>query len=419
MSAARNTIGRDPTGGIEIHRVDNRFVPIQVSELIRALCQDRPRFGPDACRLAGVAEAIREIIDQEAAAFEHALADAYAPFDPDRDTVPLDAATTGRGPEAFASLIDQLRYLLEKANFIELTDVQIDEAVRAANTYGFKVRINPERVDYIAVWVRGRGKQTIQRRTLRKPFRGQRLRVEVYRRLAVIVRLKDEPHVIVKLFKDIPQRDVEALLPHAEIEMNWFDRIMMIGSGAGAAGTTGMKVLGLITKVAALGKLAWVLLVGLITVVVRTALGYRRARQNRDSQRTRHLYFQNLSNNAGAIRRLVGMIAEEETKEAILAYAFCRTTLEPIHDEVAFRTRIETFLRTRVNVLVDFDVPDALETITRLNLWINQSRFEVCDPDQAVQRLHQHWIAHRSQHYHAECIAARHAAASTGTAAAG
>lgn len=405
MVRIRNPLRGDPTAGTEIHHVDNRFVPLRVSELVRALAEDQQRFGPAAERIADVACAIRDVIDQEATSLEREVTEVYSLFDPDRDTLSLEDLDRLRSPEAGRALLDWLAYLLEKANFIQLSNVQIEDAIAAANSHGFKVHINHERVEHMAIWVRGRGKTTLCKRTLRHPLKGENRRLEVYRRLVVAVQLKEDPHVIVKIFKDIPQADIEALLPHAEIEMNWFDRLMMLGGGAGAAGTTGMKIFGLIAKVAALSKLAWVLLVGLVTILIRTILGYKRAKQNRDSQRTRHLYYQNLSNNVGAVHRLIAMIAEEEAKEAILGYAFCRAQLEPVHDEVAFRTRIEVFLRTRFNALVDFDVPDALETLTRLKLWTNRTAFEVAEPDEAIRLLHEHWAARRSSSYHAECVA--------------
>lgn len=404
MPSTKGVLRRDPTAQTEIHRVDNRFVPVCLRDLLEALCEDEHRFGADAAALGEFAAGLRDVIDQEAAAVEHHISELYALFDPDRETLPQHDLRAARSKEAYRSLNDWLAYLLDKANFVELTGVQIEAAVKAASAHGFKVRIHPDRVTRLAIWVRGRGKRSFWRRTLAHPIAGETFRVEVYRRLVVVVQLKDDPHVIVKMFKDIPQADIEALLPHAEIEMNAFDRLMMLGGAGGAAGTTGMKVFGMLAQVVALSKLFWVLAVGLGTVAVRSFFGYRRARQTRDWQRTRHLYYQNLSNNASAIHRLIGMIAEEELKEAVLAYAFCRAIDDPVRDEVAFRTRIELFLRTRFNALVQFDVPDALETLTRLDLWTDRAAFEVVPPAVAIERLRRHWAGRQSCTYHADCV---------------
>ena len=294
----------DESPVVSLHAVDNRFIPVRVRDLVLALREDETRFGTLSKRLPGVAEVIRDVIEQEACRFESDLAEQYALFNPDRETILPPEVEFEASHQAYHELLKQLDYLLEKANFEQLDDIQIASAIQAANSDGLKVKIQPDKVEHIALWVRGHGQQTKWFRTLRSPLKGEERCYDIYRRLAVVVRLKGEDHLLVKVFKDIPQADIEALLPHAEVQMTLWDRLVMIGSGAGVAGSTGMKLFGLVAKAAALTQALWVLLVGLGTIAVRTILGYRQARKNRNSQRTQHLYFQNLSNNAGAIHAL-------------------------------------------------------------------------------------------------------------------
>ncbi len=388
----------EPT--VSLHHVDNRFLPLRVGDLVRALQGDATRFGALAAALPGVATAIRDVIEQEACRFESNLVEQYDLFNPDRETVLPDDAERQATHETYLMLLGQLDYLLEKANFEQLDDVQIASAIRAANSHGLKVRIQPEKVEHIALWVRGHGQQTKWFRTLRAPLKGEHRCYDLYRRLAVIVRLKGEEHLLVKIFKDIPQADIEALLPHAEVQMTLWDRVVMLGSGAGVAGTTGMKLFGLVAKAAALTQALWVLLIGLGTIAIRTALGYRRAHQTRNSQRTEHLYFQNLSNNAGAIHAIIGMITEEEVKEAVLGYAFCRSQIDPVRSEDEFRSRIEAYLQSRFGIEMDFDAPDAIETLDRLDLWEDRDTFDVLPPNEAITRLKEHWNGRKTVDYH-------------------
>ena len=213
--------------------------------------------------------------------------------------------------------------VLEKANFERLSDVDVASAVRAANASGLRVRLRPERVDHLELWIRGYGSTERHYRTWRKPIQGESRTLEVFRRIVVVARLHDDPHVLIKMFKDIPVADIEALLPHAEVEMSWRDRALLLGGGAGTLGTTALKISKIALSVAMLGKLAWIVLVGTAMIGYRTFAGYRRARSSRDSQRTKNLYFQNLSNNGAALATLIAMITQEELKEAILAYALC------------------------------------------------------------------------------------------------
>ena len=378
----------DPTAGIEVHQPDDRFVPIQPGELVAALSRDAARFGTCAAELRPLAELLQSVLAQEAAAFERTLLELYSPFNPDRDTLALTDLSAARTPQNYSELAGRLERLFDKANFERLSEVQIAAAIRAANTHGLKVRLRPERVETLAVWVRGRGTAERRVRTWRSPLRPERRVVPVYRRLAVVARLRDDPNVLLKMFKEIPIEDVEALLPHAEVEMNWFDRVKMFSGGAGALGSTATKVFGVL----ALTKLLWVVTIGLATLMVRTFLGYRRARINRDWQRTRHLYYQNLANNAGVIHKLVAMIAQEELKEALLAYAFCAAPgSTALRKPEELDRRIETYLLQRFGAQVDFDGPDAIRTLERLELWNDRTALRVVPPQQALGRLRQRW----------------------------
>ena len=402
----KDALGSDPTAFDVWHRMDNRFVPLRATVLIETLAADTARFGPAAAQLREVGAALQDVIDQEALHFERDLDELYSLFNPDRETKPTADLGALRTPEAYESLSRRLSYLLTKANYERLSGVQIEAVLRAGNSHGLKIRVNPERVEYVHLWVRGRGSIERPLRTWRHPIRGLKRTLRVFRRLVVVARLKADPHVILKQFKDIPEADVEALLPHAEVDMNLLDRLMVLGGGAGAAVPTLIKIFNLLA--AALTKLLWTLVVGAGAVLVRTLIGYFRARRNRDGQRTRHLYYQNLTNNHGAIHTLIAMIAQEELKEALLAYAFTQPgATQDGCDEASLAGEIESYLTRRFDVDFSFDVHDALETLTRLGLRAVGERLESIAPGAALERLSQHWRDRLSSGYHTERCGSR------------
>ena len=417
MMGKHDELAVDPTVGVVWRRPDDHFVPVRACELVAALAADAPRLGFDGGGVLRVASALQDVITQEAVAFQQELSDAYAVFNPDRDTLPLQPLAEVRTPEAYADFETKLAYLLQKANFVRLTDVQVEAAIQTARAHGLRVRLHPERVAELFLWVRGYGTTHRVRRPWRHwhrwrrwrtIVRGERREVPVFRRLVVAARLKDDPHIIIKLFKDIPEEDVEALLPHAEVEMNLLDRLLVFGGGAGALGSTASKVVGAFTGVAVLSKLLWVIVVGLLTMTFRTVMGYKRARSNRDSQRTRHLYFRNLGNNSSALQTLVAIVTQEEVKEALLAYAFCQMPKDPITTAAELAAQVEVYLQERFGVQVNFDVDDAVETLTRLELWQARQPLCVICADETVQRLRAHWTARQSERYHhdmAACVA--------------
>lgn len=397
-------LAADPTAPVETHEIDDRFIPVRAAELLAALNKLGAKHGFPARDLRDFETALRTVIEQEAAAFARDLADEYAPFNPDRETLPQKNEDSVRTPEGYAKLHARLEYLLDKANFERLNDVQIDKALEVASSQGVTVRLNPERIEELSLWVRGYGEIQRTRRTWKRPIRGVQHRLEVYRRLAVVARLKDDPHVLIKLFKDIPEEDVEALLPHAEVRMGWLDRVFMLSGGVGAAGSTAMKFTSalklLSTGLFAFSRLLWLLIFGFSVMTWRVFHGYRRTRMQRDSQRTRHLYYQNLSNNLGAIYTFVALVSQEELKEAALTYWVCTTAQPAIQSAEDLKARVERLLTDTFGSAIDFDVKDAIQTLDRMKLWNDRASWRVLPLEQAAARLSAHWIERRTEPHH-------------------
>ncbi len=379
---------------------DDRFIPVRREDLLDAIVADTQRFGDVAGEMREVVAAIERVIEQEAAAFHRSIDRHYAVFNPDRETLPQRDVDRLRSPDSYAGFRRRLDYLVTKANFVKLSHVEIDAAIMTANTQGIRIRLRPERVDHLDLYVRGHA--TIQRsfRTWRRPFKGVLRDIEVYRRMVVVVQLADSPFVILKLFREIPLADLEALLPHAEIRMSNFDRLKIIGGGAGAVGGVATKLTwALIGGAVATSQLLWPVVIAAGALSCRTIFGYRRARIFRDGQRTRHLYNQNLANNAGVLHTLNDLITQEECKEAMLAYAFCRGR-EPVRDADGLFDRVNAWVRQRFGVAIRFDTPDALETMDRLDLWGDRDRLTPIAGDEAIRRLDAHWSARRTAGYH-------------------
>lgn len=380
--------------------IDDRFVPIRVFDLCHRMRSDTDTFGDGAEALCEVAEALEDVLCQESDAFERQVADAYADLSPDRDTIDLTPPGERLGDE-LDKVDTWLNYLLEKANFTELTPEQLAHVVAVANSLGLRVKLDPERIERLRVYARGEGHITRTFRTWRTPIKGEERQLDVYRRLCVVVKLCDEPHLRIKMFKDIPASDVEALLPHAEVGMSTFDQVQLYGGSAGALGSAMLKLIQFVFFASvAVTALLWTFLVGFFMLTFKAVTGYYRTRSKRDSQRTRHLYDQNLGNNAAVIHNLLAMIAQEETKEAFLAYAICYAAQEPFESSAAVDETVEAYLKTRFQVEVNFDSDDALETLTRLELWSDAKCFRVVEPQVALERLRTHWRERKTWGYH-------------------
>lgn len=391
---------------------------------------DTAAFGPDAGLLADIERELEEVIEQEASACERTLGRLYVPFNPDRDTIPFESVPsadpwhTAHKPraagvppvpratdETYAQINRWLAYLLDKANFERLDEVNLETVIRQAGNASIKIRVRPERIEHLDLWVRGKSTATRRSRTWKAPIKGVARDVGVYRRLAVIGRLKDEHTVFLKVFREIPFTDIEALLPHAEIRMSMFDRVKVWGGGAGAVGGGAAKLLQVSLFATSITKLAWLLIVPLGGLAIKSFFGYRTAKVHRESQRTRNLYYQNLASNAAAIHMLVALIAQEEIKEGLIAYAACMARVHRglcVDDQAAIDAACRAYLHDRFGVEVDFDIADALETLDRLGLRTGAAGARrLVPPRAAAALLTEHWHARRSEGYHEAMVRTR------------
>lgn len=408
MKRRDRTLGPDPTSAIPIHRPDDRFVPLRSRDLADALSRDTALFGAFAAQIPLLCDTITDVIQQEALAFDRELVHRYVPFNPDCETLIDPSDTERRTDPACEEFLLRLEYLLEKANFERLTPEQIEASCRAPRSEKLRVRLRPERVRHISVWVRGCGEVPRRRWNWRGVEEINEERVPVHRRLVLVFRFPDDPYVYLKIFKEIPTDEVDALLPHAEVRMTLWDQLMVVGGGVGVVGSTISKVMTALKAVVYWSSLAWAVLFGSLVIAWRAFRGYRNARTRRNWQLTRRLYYQNLDNNVGVIHKLLAMIAQEEVKEALLTYAFCLAEPHGIGDIATLRTRIENYLHERFKVRVDFDVGDAVSTLHRLQLWEDADRLRPLPPQAAMQTLRAHWIERRTVQFHNDAASRLH-----------
>lgn len=362
---------------------------------------DETSFGDVAELIEPLELAFEHVILQETAAFRRRMGRRYETLNPARETiVHAEDSDDSRVDDQIDELREMIGYLLDKANYEPLEEGQLETTLHLASTHGMSVRVNPERLEFLELYVRGRASTTRNVRTWRHPIAGEERDIEIFRRLAVVFRSRGARQVNLKLFREIPLEDVEALLPHAEAQMTQFDKLKIIGGGLGALGGLATKLWAVLIHGAAIATgFVWAAIIAMVGLSVRSILGYRHAKRVRNSQMTHHLYYQNVANNAGVLDQLLSSIGREELKEALLGYAMLRAR-EDIKDVEGFERAIERWLADAFDVRVDFDGPDALESISRFDLWASRDAWTVVEPREAIARLDTQWKTRSGAEYH-------------------
>jgi len=226
-----------------------------------------------------------------------------------------------------------------------------------------------------------------------------------YRRMALIFRLRersvltdplDTRAIVLKLFKDIPQEDIETLLPGANVRMGLFEQAKIVLPTVSGVGLTVLKLLkgaAVVAFASLYGLVAFLGLVsGAIGYAMRSFYSYLRTREKHQLCLTRNLYYQNLDNNAGVIYHLLAEAEEQEFREIVLAWwllwrgGSSGATAEQI-DAAA-----EEWLKRRCGIEADFEIGDALEKLERLNLASqNSGRWRAVSIEDALRTLDRAW----------------------------
>ena len=381
------------------------FIPLRRADLVRALCDDLA---------AADAPAFRRFDDLLVATFHveyhrqlERLKDNYAPFDPDADTKRLIRVEPDQKDRLLDDLVAGFRALLDRANFRRLSKTEIEAAMRQASHWGVNLTVNFDLFDRLEVFYRGEG--VVTRRTPRRWFgarRGIPMEVPIYRRLVVLIRLKDGREVPdgvdtnsvhIKVFKEIPKIDLEMLLPGTRVTMSLFDRLKLGFSLSTGIGMTGYKLAGPVLGLFA-GATSTSALLGIIGgtagYCVRSFYGYVQTKQKYMLTLAQSLYFLNLDNNAGVLFRLLDEAEEQECREVLLSYALLLYQATPAGWTMAeLDAAAEGWLRRRFDADVDFEADDAVAKLERLGLCSRSAdeRLRAVPLDEALRTLDRAW----------------------------
>lgn len=346
----------------------------------------------------------------------------YFYFSPDLDDhARFDSAAVER---AYGDLVDALTKVLHGANFVEVTQEEIERAHREHGIV--RVNIKAPLEDYREVRFFRRGHHTETVDIPKWLGLGKRnVAFGVHDDVVMLVTMKSsDPRrarkrgrkpkvrpgaVLLKYFRDIASADLNALFPDVKVVMGFRDRLML-GVPALIGGVPILLKLASTLTVLFLvagfylglanavrdeemaGALAAVSgLIALGGFMVTQWVRFQRQSLIHQKILSDNVYYRNVNNNAGIFDYIIGEAEEQECKEAFLAYYFLLAPGDGPTEDVLDQ-RIEGWLKQSFGADIDFECDDALAKLDRLGLLRRDGgRLSVPPLDEALVLLDRTW----------------------------
>lgn len=384
------------------------FVPMHTTDLVDFLSHHPNLRAHEQNDFRKLARLILALLHHVYRQHHEQLTYLYAPLDPDRDTLMLSVPIASQRERVVSDLIIRLEDALRRANYHRLSQEEIEQAMSAASQWGVRMRVNFKALDRIEVYARGNVIAQKSLRRWRSLFRFELVDVQLYQRLVVIFRTRpnekddrfDARRLYLRMFKNIPQQDVEMVLPATRLRFTWWDHSSIVLPSLYALITTLWRLLRYVVFLTLIGlfkTLAMVLLTGFaILFGLKSMFTYTVNRRRRYHLNVaQNLYYQSLDNNAGAMLRLLEEGEQQEACESVLAYFAAAVILRQSEAGVSL-TEIdqvcENLVREATSVCVNFDVEKAARELIHLGIFrVKEDRWFALPLTEANQRLDQLW----------------------------
>ncbi|QEG23117.1 DUF3754 domain-containing protein [Mariniblastus fucicola] len=422
------------------------FIPLRHHDLVLDLIERYQIRGQHGVLFTAMCARLQRIFHAEHLTQLLQLEEIYGPLDPDSQAVELTNRDGKIRNELTEKLFDRVSGLLFSAHYVRLERKDLERAVEVASQWGVRLEVNFDLYARLEIFARGYHVVEVQRRRWRNFFRAETIELPEFERLIMAFRLKpesvapkpgepldatdkpnrrkvlterisrllagndadamDADHVYLKTFKNIPETDLEMLLPGSKVRLSMLDRGKILLPTAMALykiSRTAAVFLAVLAVASYDNVLAVLLVLGAIGgYVIKSVLSYFRTKQKYQFGLTKSLYLKNLGNNSGVLYRILNEAEEQELLEAILGYAILwqtqrqsESTGQPFKGMTSdeMDAEVEAYLADLTSVDIDFEIFDSLGKLARLGLANVDSsgRWTAIPIDQAEKCLDDSW----------------------------
>jgi len=378
------------------------FIPVCQSEILKHLLDEGRLSGENRENFRRFFNILKSMFHFEFLSGLDRLKENYHSFDPDPSTPPPKL-----GPEekerAIKEFEQSLNWLMERANFVTLSEEELNKALREKSPLAVNVEVDLNEYSLLRLFTRGR-KRLLERMPFLFLFH-RKVEIEVYDRLVLEARFSENrkkkkkttlgmqifpDKIYLKYFRNVPVKDIEMIFPDPRIQMRTIDKIKVLAPLLTGIGISYVKIGNLAGG--SMNLYYTTTVVGLLfAYVFRSIASFINTKNKYIKTLTQGLYFKNLDNNSGVFHAVMGEAEEEEVKEAVLGYYFLLTFGEMTQDMLD-RT-VEAWFGQRLGLQIDFEVDDALNKLKRLGLakMTDNGKWRVLPLKAALERIDYLW----------------------------
>jgi hypothetical protein len=365
------------------------YIPLRKHDLAELLCRDRQVKAQEREPFRQFCRLVSAVFHFEYLQQLEELKDAYAPFDPDSETRPLEPLAPQERHGQMGEVFDKFGALMERANFRKLTREEVERAVHEIpSDWGLPTDVDLRVFERIDIYARGDVMGERTRRRWWKLWRREKIKLPLYARVVMALKVKkgrriprdvDTDDIFLKIFKDVPKADLEMLLPGAKVKLSKLDRSLIAYPLIAGVGLLAWNIVQnirgkdtVLTEVlGALGGalVSWSAVAAFGGYGYKSYYSYQVKKQDYNFRLTKSLYYQTLDSNTGVLMRVLDEAEEQECRETYLAY-FCLWKYAPPGGWTAEQLDdyVELYLEGNANLKVDFEIGDALDKLERLGL---------------------------------------------------
>lgn len=331
----------------------------------------------------------------------------YSPFNPDLATKQRYQPSPQQLQNMEDSLLQDFRYILERANYIEIPLASLKRAMTERSLVDVKTDVDFNDFEQISCYCRGDIYKSIEEG---KFFWKKTKTINLFERVALLIKFKSKRYFLEKgekleklnftpgniyidLYKNIPKYDLELLFPNIKISMTWKDRLLFGVPAVGAAVPVVLKAVPKITVI--IGAILFfafgttsllgisvsqqdvqdimpVLAAVLSLSIILGGFAFKQYSKYKSKHIefrktvTDTLFFKNLANNATVFQCLIDAAEEEECKEIFLAYYQLLISETPLTPK-QLDDRVEAWMQEKFNTKIDFDINGPIKNLAGIS----------------------------------------------------